>query len=157
MKRNRSSTPRTPSQCVRPRLGEMLAPSLDSVRIFLHILAAGIWVGGQIVLAGVVPGLRKIGPEATQAAAKGFARVAWPAFVLAFVTGVWNLIEADQTVGTGYQVTLGIKILLVVAAGGAAAAHAASDKKVVIAATGAIGLVASLVVMFLGAQLSSAV
>lgn len=134
----------------------MLSPSLDSIRIFLHVLAAGVWVGGQIVLAGVVPGLRKVGPEATKAAANGFARVAWPAFVLAFATGVWNLISADDTVGTSYQVTLGIKILLVVVAGASAAAHASSEKKVVIAATGAIGLVASLVVMFMGAQLATA-
>lgn len=134
----------------------MLSPSLDSIRIFLYVLAAGVWVGGQIVLAGVVPGLRKVGPEATKAAANGFARVAWPAFVLAFATGVWNLISADDTVGTSYQVTLGIKILLVVVAGASAAAHASSEKKVVIAATGAIGLVASLVVMFMGAQLATA-
>ncbi len=134
----------------------MLSPSLDSIRIFLHVLAAGVWVGGQIVLAGVVPGLRKVGPEATKAAANGFARVAWPAFVLAFATGVWNLISADDTVGTSYQVTLGIKILLVVVAGASAAAHASSEKKVVMAATGAIGLIASLVVMFMGAQLGTA-
>lgn len=134
----------------------MLTPSLDSIRIFLHVLAAGVWVGGQIVLAGVVPGLRKVGPEATKAAANGFARVAWPAFVLAFATGVWNLISADDSVGTSYQVTLGIKILLVVVAGASAAAHASSEKKVVIAVTGAIGLIASLVVMFMGAQLGTA-
>lgn len=134
----------------------MLNPSLDSIRVFLHVLAAGVWVGGQIVLAGIVPGLRKVSPEATQAAARGFARVAWPAFVVAFVTGIWHLVQADQSVGTGYQVSLGIKILLVVVAGGSAAAHAASDNKVIVAATGAIGLVASLVIMFLGAQLSSA-
>jgi putative copper export protein len=40
-----------------PRL--MISPTLDSLRIFLHLLAAAVWVGGQIVLGGLVPKLRK--------------------------------------------------------------------------------------------------
>jgi hypothetical protein len=30
----------------------MLAVSWDTIRLFLHVLAATIWVGGQLVLAG---------------------------------------------------------------------------------------------------------
>ena len=33
----------------------MLAVSWDTVRLFLHVLAATIWVGGQLVLAALVP------------------------------------------------------------------------------------------------------
>ena len=28
---------------------------LDTLRLFIHVLAASVWVGGQIVLAGIVP------------------------------------------------------------------------------------------------------
>ena len=37
----------------------MLAVSWDTIRLFLHILAATIWVGGQLVLAALVPVLRR--------------------------------------------------------------------------------------------------
>jgi hypothetical protein len=39
----------------------MLAVSWDTIRLFLHVLAATIWVGGQLVLAALVPILRKGG------------------------------------------------------------------------------------------------
>ncbi len=132
----------------------MLSPSVETIRLFLHVLAAAVWVGGQIVLAGIVPGLRKLGPDATKAAANGFARVAWPAFVLAFATGIWNLAAQDS--GTSeYNATLGIKILLVIVAGFSAAQHSRSSNRAVIAATGAIGGVLSLLILFLGVLLTT--
>ncbi len=133
----------------------MLSPTLDTIRLFIHVLAAAVWVGGQIVLAGVVPRLRKVGPEATSAAANGFAMVAWPAFVLAFVTGIWNMIAADDTRSSAWQATLGIKILLVVVAGFSAALHSKSKNRAVMAATGAVGGIAALVILFLGTLLST--
>lgn len=132
----------------------MLSPSLDTFRLFIHILAAGIWVGGQFVLAGIVPGLRKVGPEATKAAANGFARVAWPAFIVAFATGIWNVLAVGTDVTTSYNVTLGIKVLLVVAAGGSAAAHSLSSKIPIKAITGALGLVLGLAALFVGSLLA---
>ena len=39
----------------------MLAVSWDTIRVFLHVLAATIWVGGQLVLAALVPVLRRAG------------------------------------------------------------------------------------------------
>jgi putative copper export protein len=134
----------------------MLSPTLDTVRVFLHVLAAAVWVGGQIVVAGVVPGLRKSsGAEGTKSLANGFARVAWPAFVLALLTGMWSLLDNGDT-STEYSVTFGIKFLFYIAAGAAAVAHARTDKRPIIAVTGAIGLVFSLIVMFLGTLLASA-
>jgi putative copper export protein len=133
----------------------MIAPNLDSIRTFLHILAAGIWVGGQIVVAGVVPALRKSsGSEGTKALANGFARVAWPAFVLALITGMWSLLARDGESSTEYSLTFGIKFLLYIAAGASAVAHARSTKRPVIAVTGALGLVFSIIVMFLGSLLA---
>jgi putative copper export protein len=128
----------------------VLTPTLETFRLFLHILGAAIWVGGQFVLAGVVPGLRKIGPEATKAAANGFARVAWPAFGLTFVTGVWNLLVIPTDLPAGYHATLGIKVLLVLVAAASAVAHSQSDKPAIKGATGAIGAVSAVVILFLG-------
>lgn len=133
----------------------MLTPDLDTVRLFLHVLAASIWVGGQFVLAGAVPGLRKVGPEATTALANGFARVAWPAFFVAWVTGIWNLLELPGTATTEYNITFGIKVLLVVVAGFAAFQHSRTENRAIMAATGAIGGIAAPVILFLGVLLSS--
>ncbi len=133
----------------------MLSPSLDTIRLFLHVLAASVWVGGQVVLAGLVPRLRRIGPEATKAAANGFALVAWPAFGLAFITGIWNMLEVDNSGIRGWTATLGIKILLVVAAGGSAALHSTSQRRAVMAVTGAAGGILSLVILFLGVLLAN--
>ncbi len=133
----------------------ILSPSLDDIRLFLHILAASVWVGGQIVLAGLVPRLRRVGPDATSAAANGFALVAWPAFALAFVTGIWNMIAVDYSGVSGWTATLGIKILLVVAAGASAALHSTSKRRPVMAVTGAAGGILALVILFLGVLLSN--
>ncbi len=133
----------------------MLSPTLDSVRVFLHLLAAGVWVGGQIVVAGVVPGLRKSsGSEGTKSLANGFARVAWPAFGLALVTGIWSLLARDGQSSTAYSLTFGVKFLLYITAGAAAIAHARSSNRPVIAVTGALGLICSLIVLFLGTLLT---
>ena len=65
----------------------MLAVSWDAVRLFLHVLAATIWVGGQLILAVLVPVLRRFGSEAVRAVARRFNQVAWVAFGL-ILTGI---------------------------------------------------------------------
>ena len=132
----------------------VLSPTLDTVRLFVHVLAAAIWVGGQFTLAGALPGLRKVGPDATKAAANGFARVAWPAFGVAVVTGMWGIFASGDTSG-GYMAVLGIKVLLVVAAGGSAFAHAVTSNRGIKAATGAVGGLLSLAIVFLGILLTT--
>ena len=61
----------------------MLAPALDTIRLTLHVLAATVWVGGQIVMMGLVGPARALGGDATKTLARAFARMAWPAFVRA--------------------------------------------------------------------------
>ena len=73
----------------------MLSPTSATWRLALHILAATIWVGGQFALAGVVPSLRRVSPDATRAAARAFARVAWPAFFVLVVTGKGSSSKGD--------------------------------------------------------------
>lgn len=136
----------------------MLSPTVDTIRLFVHVLAASVWVGGQIVLAGLVPSLRRTHPGATKIAANAFARVAWPAFVVVVVTGVWNLADIDVgNTTTSYQITLFVKIALAMASGAAAAVHQVGRSKVALALGGAIGLLAALGAMFCGYLLTTGV
>ena len=135
----------------------MISPTLDSLRNFLHILAVAVWVGGQIVLGGLVPRVRKSNPEALKTIANAFGRVAWPAFGLAVVTGMWAILDIDvSAMDSSYHVTLGVKIVVVMLAGFAAAAHANTKSKLVLALGGAIGLLASLGALYLGVLLGAA-
>ena len=68
----------------------------STIRLFLHVLAAMVWVGGQIVLAALVPAVRRAGgADSLRAVARRFQFVAWPAFVALVATGIWNLMEVD--------------------------------------------------------------
>ena len=134
----------------------MLSPTLTTWRLFFHVAAATIWVGGQFALAGVVPSLRRVSPEATKEAARAFSRLAWPAFAVLVVTGVWNLVEVDPTTAsTAYQMTLFVKIALAIVSGAAAAVHQLGRTKLALAAGGAIGALAAVGALFLGILLST--
>jgi putative copper export protein len=134
----------------------MLSPTIDTIRIFLHVLAASVWVGGQIVLAGLVPSLRRAYPDATKIAARAYARIAWPAYGVVVVTGLWNLVEIDVAdTSTPYQVTVFVKVSLAIVSGAAAAVHQVGRSKVALAVGGAVGLLAALGAMFCGYLLST--
>ena len=134
----------------------MLSPTIDTWRLFLHVLAASVWVGGQVVLAGLVPGLRRASPDATKVAARGFAKVAWPAFAVLVLTGLWNIAEVDVTnTTTAYQVTLFAKITLAAVSGAAAAVHQVGRSTAALAIGGALGLVGALGAMLLGITLTT--
>lgn len=134
----------------------MLSPNLDTIRLFLHVTAAAIWVGGQFVVAGIVPGMRRSHPEALKTLAQGFARVAWPAFGVLVITGMWSLMEIDITnTSSAYQSTVLLKIGFAIVAGVAAAIHAAGKTKAALAIGGALGALSSVVALFLGILLSA--
>ena len=131
--------------------GDVISPTLDTVRLFLHSLAAAIWVGGQFALAGVVPVLRAEAPHATKGAARAFAKLAWPAFAVLVITGIWNLVEVDiANTDTAYQVTVFVKIAVALTAATAVAVHSIGTSKLALALGGAIGALASLAALFLG-------
>ena len=101
----------------------MIGLTWDSTRLFLHVLGASVWVGGQLVLAALVPALRRLGPGVPGAAARAYNRVAWPAFGLLLATGAWNVAaEHDQVVGA-YRTTLVVKLVVVALSGLTAWAH----------------------------------
>jgi putative copper export protein len=129
---------------------------IDSIRILLHVLGVTVWVGGQIVMLSLLPILRGAGVDELPArAARGFQRVAWPAFGLAFVTGIWNIIAVDMgDTTTAYSVVFGIKFLLVVLSGIAAYAHAVSDRAAIKGMMGAVAFASALGAMILGYALN---
>jgi len=128
----------------------------DAIRIYLHLVAVAVWIGGQIVVGGIVPALRRSHPDALGAVAKAFGQVAWPAFVIAIFTGVWNMMAVDgDATTTGWSAVLGIKILLVVLTGAATWVHQSTSKASIRGASAALGLLLSLVVALMGVMLSA--
>ena len=71
----------------------MLPLTADTVRLSLHVLAATVWVGGQFVLVGLLPTVRGLGEDVPRIVARAYNRIAWPAFAVVVVTGIWNLVE----------------------------------------------------------------
>jgi putative copper export protein len=102
----------------------VLAVSWDTIRLFLHVLAATIWVGGQLTLAALVPALRRMGTNVTAGAARRFNQVAWPTFAVLVLTGIWNIIAVRPQIHGSYETTLIVKLVVVVISGITAALHA---------------------------------
>ena len=129
----------------------MLSPTATTIRLFLHVLAATVWVGGQIALAGLVGTVRKQSPEAPRAVARAFARVAWPAFGVLVITGIWNLTAIDLgNTTTAYQLTVFVKITVAVASAVFVLIHSLGKTKLALALGGALGLLCSLAALYLG-------
>jgi putative copper export protein len=128
----------------------VLDVTLQTVRLFLHVLAATVWVGGQLTLAGLVPGLRALAPDAPRAAARRFAQMAWPAYGVLIVTGIWNILAVHATWGGTYGATLILKIVVVAVSGIAAWAHSVSRSAVALAVWGSLAAFSAIAALFLG-------
>jgi putative copper export protein len=127
----------------------------DTIRLFLHVLGATVWVGGQLTLAGLVTTVRDVDPAAPRAVARRFNLIAWPAFALLLATGIWNLLEVD--VGdrsTEYQVTLFVKLTIVALSGVAAFLHSIARSRVGLAVWGALSGLSSVAALFFGVWLT---
>jgi putative copper export protein len=132
----------------------VLAVSWDTVRLFLHVLAATIWVGGQLTLAALVPALRGVGAQVPGTAARRFKQVAWPAFAVLVATGVWNVIAERDKVSGAYENTLMLKIALVIVSGITAFLHARARGSVGLAVYGALTGLSALGALFVGILLA---
>lgn len=97
--------------------------------LFLHILAATVWIGGQITLAVLVPLLRGVEGLAT-AAARRFQYLAWSAYAVLLITGIFNANNAginwSDLNSTAAGRTLSLKLVFVIISGIGAAVHAYS-------------------------------
>jgi len=132
----------------------VLTIDLDTLRLFLHVLAATVWVGGQLTLAGLVPGLRAAHPDAPRAAARRFNLIAWPAFGVLVLTGIWNVSAVHRSGDTAYAVTLGLKLAVVAVSGTSAWLHARSRTPLGLAVWGAVSGLSALGALFLGVVLA---
>lgn len=126
---------------------------LETVRLFLHVLAATVWVGGQLTLAALVPALRGTAEGVTQVAARAFNRVAWPAFGVLVLTGIWNVAAADDN-SDAFQHTLMLKYTLVLLSGVTAFAHQRSKSTTGLAVFGALTGLTALGALFVGVWLA---
>lgn len=132
----------------------MLSVSWDTVRLFLHVLAATVWVGGQLTLAGLVPVLRRLGPQVPRAAARRFNQIAWPAFAVLVATGIWNIAALNSKITGSYQVTLIVKLVVVALSGVTAVLHTRARTAAGLAVFGALTGVTALAALFLGVLLA---
>ena len=133
----------------------MLAPALTTVRLTLHVLGASVWVGGQIVMTGLVGPSRELGADAPKKLAQAFARLAWPAYVLLLVTGIWNVTAVHYTSqGSAWKAVLMAKIAVVVLAGVAVFLHQRATEKAQLALWGSVGGLASVVALVMGILLA---
>ena len=132
----------------------MLSVSWDTIRLFLHVLAATVWVGGQITLAALVPVLRRRGAEIPRAAAHRFNQVAWPAFGVLIVTGIWNVAAVRSQIHGSYRTTLIVKLVVVAISGVTALLHTRARTPAGQAVFGALTGLSALAALFLGVLLA---
>jgi putative copper export protein len=134
--------------------GQGLASAVDGVRLALHVLAAAVWVGGQITMAGLVPAARGLGQGAPRTLARAFGRIQWPAYAVLVVTGLWNVSAVHAGQPHAWQVVLGVKIAVVALAGVAAYLHTRASSPRGLAAWGAIASLSSLAALVMGVFLA---
>ncbi len=133
----------------------MLAPALDTVRLTLHVLAATVWVGGQIVMMGLVGPARSLGGDAPKALARAFARMAWPAYAVLVVTGFWNVSAVHySSQDSAWKAVLMAKIVVVALAGVGAFLHQRATTRAQLALWGSVGGTASVAALVMGVLLA---
>ena len=132
----------------------MLPVTLESLRLFLHVLAAAVWVGGQITLGALVPVLRRAGVEVPRMAARQFGRLGWTAFAVLIGTGAWNMAVYDHKDAAGYRTTVTVKLVLVALSGIATLVHTRGGSRAALAFGGAAAALFSLGALFIGIVLA---
>jgi putative copper export protein len=133
----------------------MLASSVTAIRLTLHVLAASIWVGGQIVLMGQVRVLKGLGPEASDAIARAFDRLAWPAYAVLVITGFWNISTFRWSYESfAWKAVLIAKIVVVALAGLGALLNSRATTRAGQAIWGSVAGLASVAALAMGILLA---
>jgi putative copper export protein len=134
----------------------VLSITVEDLRLFLHVLAATIWVGGQLTLAGLLPALRKAGADVPKAVAQQFGRIAWPAFGVLILTGIWNIQATHDEIrhDSDLRNALWAKLGFVAMSGISAYLHARASTKKGLAIWGAGTAVFALLSLFAGIMLA---
>jgi putative copper export protein len=131
----------------------VLPVTWTTVRVFLHVTAATVWVGGQLTLAGLVPGLRSVSADAPRVVARRLNRLAWSAYGVLVATGIWNVVDLEVDWTSDYGRTLTVKLVVVAASGLAALLHARARSRAALAAFGAASGLTALTALFFGVLL----
>jgi putative copper export protein len=135
--------------------GSGLASPVTTVRLSLHVLGATVWVGGQIVLLGLLPTARQLATDGPKRMANAFARLAWPAYALLVITGFWNIAAVHLSEqSTAWKAVLWSKLAIVALAGIATGLHSRATSRGAIAAWGAIAGLSSVVALCMGVLLA---
>jgi putative copper export protein len=133
----------------------VLASGVDTVRLTLHVLAASVWVGGQLVMMGLVGPARGLGGDAPKVLARAFARLAWPAYAVLVVTGFWNLSTFTWSQqSAAWKAVLIAKIVVVALAGLGAFLHQRATSKAQLALWGSLAGTASVAALVMGILLA---
>jgi putative copper export protein len=133
----------------------VLASGVDTVRLTLHVLAASVWVGGQLVMMGLVGPARDLGGDAPKVLARAFARLAWPAYAVLVVTGFWNISTFTWSQqSTAWKTVLIVKIVVVALAGLGAFLHQRATSKAQLALWGSVAGTASVAALAMGILLA---
>jgi putative copper export protein len=145
----------------------MLQITANDWVLWLHVVAACVWIGGQIIIAVVIPLLRRV-DGLTVAVGRRYQAVAWPAFGVLVATGILNVhnlgLSWPALVATATGRTLLVKLGLVLVSGGAAGVHAlvqaprarsaSARHPVASAVLGSISLLAAVAAALLGVAIA---
>jgi putative copper export protein len=133
----------------------VLTPTITAVRLFLHVLAATVWVGGQVTLAWILPALRALGPEAPASVARRFNQAAWTAFAVLSVTGVWNVAADSKALhNPAWRNALIAKVAVVALSGFSAWMHTRAKGRAGLAVWGTLTGASALGALFIGILLA---
>lgn len=93
--------------------------------LYIHVVAATVWVGGLIVMAGLVPAVRNVTDDRTviRAIAQRFGVLSWSALGILVATGIAMLL-----IGFDLSTTMTTKIGLVFVSAALAAWHTVSAR-----------------------------
>ena len=132
-----------------------LRPSVNGIRLTLHVLAATVWVGGQFAVAGLLPTVRGLGEDAPKKVARALSRLLWPAYAVLVITGFWNISAFTfKDAPSAWKSVLMIKITVVVIAGLGVFLHQRATSTRGLAVWGSIGGIASVAALVLGVFLA---
>jgi putative copper export protein len=136
--------------------------------LWLHIVAACVWIGGQMTVAAIIPMLRDQRALARRVGRR-YQSIAWPAFAVLIVTGVLNVGSAglrwSQLFDNAEGRTLVVKLGFVALSGLAAGVHAlvqaprgreAGGSPLASAVLGSLSLVAALLAALYGVAIARA-
>lgn len=105
----------------------MLPVTLHTVVLWAHIVGACVWIGGQAVMAAVIPAMRN-DSASVRVIARRYQQIAWPAFGILMITGVINLATLSLARTDFWVTAVGhtviVKLVLVLVSGVCAAFHA---------------------------------